>query len=201
MERQSSIWFTIWKRLVIWSYVSSLIPTRVWVLPWYSLLRTVEQGICTSGPQYFQVTKWLNHYICRMSYFMGFQISIPSSTLHYWGWVHCNVTSFTWHHSCHGAVIRNEGARFQGSLYWALCELQSLWRHLRLPQISKASNFCPRTKHINVCYHYFCKHVQKGLIKIFSIDTKEQIAYALTKPMSQNDFQHHRRFMCGKWPP
>jgi hypothetical protein len=49
----------------------------------------------------------------------------------------------------------------------------------------------PRTKHINVCYHHFCKYVQKGLIKIFPIDTKDQIADTLTKALVQNDFQHH----------
>jgi hypothetical protein len=41
----------------------------------------------------------------------------------------------------------------------------------------------PRTKHINVCYHYFCEHVRKGLIKIFPIDTKDQIADAVTKAL------------------
>jgi hypothetical protein len=46
----------------------------------------------------------------------------------------------------------------------------------------------PSTSIINVCYHHFCKHVQKGLIKIFPIDIKEQIADALTKPQAQNDF-------------
>jgi hypothetical protein len=62
----------------------------------------------------------------------------------------------------------------------------------RLPKIR------PRTKHINVCYHHFCEHVRTGLIKIFPIDTKDQIADVLTKPLAQNNFQHHRRFMCGK---
>jgi hypothetical protein len=38
-----------------------------------------------------------------------------------------------------------------------------------------------RTKHIKVCYHHFCKHVCKGLIKIFPIDTKDLITNALTK--------------------
>jgi hypothetical protein len=61
----------------------------------------------------------------------------------------------------------------------------------RLPKLH------PCTKHINVCYHHFREHVQKGLIKIFPIDTKEQIADALTKPLAQNDFQLHRRFLCG----
>jgi hypothetical protein len=49
-------------------------------------------------------------------------------------------------------------------------------------------NFAPRTKHINLCYHHFCKHVQKGLIKIFPIDTKEQIADALAKPLANTIF-------------
>ncbi len=44
----------------------------------------------------------------------------------------------------------------------------------------------------------FCKHVRKGLIKIFPIDMKEQIADALTKALAQNDFQCHCRYMCGK---
>jgi hypothetical protein len=62
---------------------------------------------------------------------------------------------------------------------------------VRLPKL------CPRTKHINVCYHHFCKHVQKGLIKIFPINTKDQIADALTKALAQNNFQRHRRYMCS----
>ncbi len=62
----------------------------------------------------------------------------------------------------------------------------------RLPKLS------PRTKHINVCYHHFRKHVRKGLIKIFPIDMKDQIADALTKALAQNDLQHHCRYMCGK---
>ncbi len=55
-----------------------------------------------------------------------------------------------------------------------------------------------RTKHINVCYHHFREHDQKGLIKIFPVDTKDQIADALTKPLAQNNFQRHCRFMCGR---
>jgi hypothetical protein len=61
----------------------------------------------------------------------------------------------------------------------------------RLPKLR------PRTNHINVCYHHFHEHVQKRLIKIFPIDTKDQIADALTKALAQNDFQRHRCHMCG----
>ena len=61
----------------------------------------------------------------------------------------------------------------------------------RLPRLR------PRTKHINICYHHFREHVQKGLIKIFPIDTKNQIADTLTKALAQNDFVRHRKHMCG----
>ncbi len=65
-------------------------------------------------------------------------------------------------------------------------------------ELARLPNLRPRTKHINVCYHHFCKHVQKGLIKIFPINTKDQIAEALTKALAQNDFQHHRCHLCGE---
>ncbi len=62
----------------------------------------------------------------------------------------------------------------------------------QLPQL----HLC--TKHINVCYHHFCEHVRKGLIKIFPLDTKDQIADTLTKAPAQNDFVRHRELMCGQ---
>jgi hypothetical protein len=65
-------------------------------------------------------------------------------------------------------------------------------------ELARFPNLHPRTKHINVCYHNFCEHVRKGLIKIFPIDTKDQVADTLTKPLVQNVFQPHRCLMCGK---
>ncbi len=64
-------------------------------------------------------------------------------------------------------------------------------------ELARLSKLRPRTKYINVCYHHFCKIVCKGLIKIFPIDTKDQIADALTKALAQNDFHHHPCYMCG----
>jgi hypothetical protein len=78
-------------------------------------------------------------------------------------------------------------------VYWKVFEDNS--GALELARIPK---LCPRIKHINVCYHHFHEHVQKGLIKIFPVDTKDQIADALTKPFTQNDFQRHRCLMCKK---
>jgi hypothetical protein len=47
-------------------------------------------------------------------------------------------------------------------------------------ELARLPKLCPRTKHINVCYHHFHEHLRKGLIKIFPNDTKDQIADALT---------------------
>ncbi len=51
-------------------------------------------------------------------------------------------------------------------------------------ELARLQKLHPRTKHINVCYHHFCKHMQKRLIKIFPIDTKDQIADALIKALA-----------------
>jgi hypothetical protein len=42
-------------------------------------------------------------------------------------------------------------------------------------ELARLPKLCPRTKQIHVCYHHFFKNMQKGLIKIFPIDTKDQI--------------------------
>jgi hypothetical protein len=67
-------------------------------------------------------------------------------------------------------------------------------------ELARLPKLCPRTKHINVCYHHFREHVRNGLIKIFPVGTENQIANALTTKAlshSQNIFQRHRRYMCG----
>ena len=61
-------------------------------------------------------------------------------------------------------------------------------------ELARLPKLRPCTKHINVCYHHF----QNGLIKIFPVGTKDQTADILTKALPQNDFQHHRRHMCGQ---
>jgi hypothetical protein len=55
-------------------------------------------------------------------------------------------------------------------------------------ELAKHPKLHPRTKHIKVCYHHFCEHVHKGLIKIFPIDTKDQIVDALAKALAQMTF-------------
>ncbi len=65
-------------------------------------------------------------------------------------------------------------------------------------ELARLPKLCPRTKHINVCYHHFCVHVSKGLIKIFLVGTSDQTADVLTKALAQNNFVHHRVHLCGK---
>lgn len=65
-------------------------------------------------------------------------------------------------------------------------------------ELARLPKLRPRTKHINVCYHHFREAVRKGDVKIFPISTDDQIADALTKPLAQNTFCRHRRFMCGQ---
>ncbi len=64
-------------------------------------------------------------------------------------------------------------------------------------ELARLPKLCPRTKHINLCYHHFCKNVRNGLIKIFPVGTENQITDALTKALSQNIFQQQRQYMCG----
>ena len=59
-------------------------------------------------------------------------------------------------------------------------------------ELAKTPKMRPRTKHINLVYHHFREHVREGLIDIISIDTKNQIADMLTKPLQQNMFVYLR---------
>ena len=56
----------------------------------------------------------------------------------------------------------------------------------------------PGARAINVCYHHFREHVRSRLVKIYPVSTHDQVADTLTKALSQNAFQQHRRAMCGQ---
>ena len=65
--------------------------------------------------------------------------------------------------------------------------------------ISMANNlkFTPRTKHIGLKYHHFRSWVDKKLIKIVHVGTKDQIADLLTKPLELKLFESFRYLLCG----
>lgn len=60
---------------------------------------------------------------------------------------------------------------------------------------------CPkirlRSKYMNVIYHHFREHVRTKKIEIFKIETKDQVDDMLTKPLNQNSFQKHRKWLIG----
>jgi hypothetical protein len=65
-------------------------------------------------------------------------------------------------------------------------------------ELARLPKLCSRTKHINMCCHHFREPMRSRLIKIYPVSTHDQVAYTLTKTLSPNTFQKHRRAMCGQ---
>jgi hypothetical protein len=49
-------------------------------------------------------------------------------------------------------------------------------------ELARLPKLCLRTKHINVCYHHFCEHVRKGLIKGFPLTPRIRLLTLLPSP-------------------
>ena len=56
-------------------------------------------------------------------------------------------------------------------------------------ELANTAKYRPRTKHIAVKYHHFRSYVQKDLVPINSIDTKDQLADTFTKPLSKEQYE------------
>jgi hypothetical protein len=65
-------------------------------------------------------------------------------------------------------------------------------------QLARAPCITPRTKPYKVKYHFFYSHVQEGKIKLYKIDTKEQLANISTKGLPKAMFEK-LRFMLMGW--
>ncbi len=63
-------------------------------------------------------------------------------------------------------------------------------------ELARLPKLCPRTK--RVVYHHFREAVRRRDIKIFPIDTGDQVADVLTKSLPQNLFIRHRIKTCGQ---
>ena len=63
--------------------------------------------------------------------------------------------------------------------------------------VAKAPKFTPRTKHIAIKYHHFRSFVSEGTIVINPIDTSEQLADMLTKPLKEQSFCYLRKGLLG----
>jgi hypothetical protein len=64
-------------------------------------------------------------------------------------------------------------------------------------QLAKVPKMRPRTRHINQKYHHFREWVKSGLIDVLAIDTLEQPADLMTKPLDLALFQKHRLTVMG----
>ena len=65
-------------------------------------------------------------------------------------------------------------------------------------EIAKEEKNRPRMKHMNINLHHFRSYVDDTKeITVHKIDTKEQPADLLTKPLNEEDFVRHRLAMMG----
>ena len=64
-------------------------------------------------------------------------------------------------------------------------------------KMTESDKFTPRTKHISLKYHWFKEHARSGLFDIVYINTKEQLADILTKPLDQYNFKRLRKLLIG----
>jgi hypothetical protein len=64
-------------------------------------------------------------------------------------------------------------------------------------EIATIHKLRPRTKHINVQYHHYRQHVVEGNITVHPIDTKDQLADILTKPVAVHILHKLRKRLMG----
>lgn len=63
--------------------------------------------------------------------------------------------------------------------------------------MAESTKFSPRTKHIALKYHHFKQFLDSGRISIRYVNTHEQIADILTKPLNDQTFFILRRMLNG----
>jgi len=64
-------------------------------------------------------------------------------------------------------------------------------------EMATVHKFRPWTKHLASKWHFFRKYVTDGLISIHKIDTEAQTGDALTKPLSKELMERHRKTLMG----
>jgi hypothetical protein len=64
-------------------------------------------------------------------------------------------------------------------------------------EIAKIHKYRPRTKHLNVKLHHFRDYVTRAEISINPINTKDQLADYLMKPVNTETLQKLRKEVMG----
>ena len=63
--------------------------------------------------------------------------------------------------------------------------------------MAQVYKFRPRTKHLNVKLHHFRSYVEEGKISIHAVDTTNQLADYLTKPLAVDVLRRLRKRVLG----
>ena len=63
--------------------------------------------------------------------------------------------------------------------------------------VAESARLTPRTTHIAIKYHHFSHFVQKEMVKIYPISTREQLADVFTKPLDEEQFKYLRELFLG----
>ena len=59
-------------------------------------------------------------------------------------------------------------------------------------EVVRESSVNDKSKHIEIKYHYIRDMVQRGVVKLLYVATKEYIADVLTKPLARLKFEYFR---------
>ncbi len=62
-------------------------------------------------------------------------------------------------------------------------------------KIAQNDEFHQRTKHIDVKYHFIREALEKGIVEIKRVDSKENIADIFTKPLARVQFEKLRNLL------
>jgi len=63
--------------------------------------------------------------------------------------------------------------------------------------MAESARLTPRMKHIAIKCHHFRQFVQKGMVKIYPISTREQLVDIFSKPLNEGQFKYLRELFLG----
>ena len=64
--------------------------------------------------------------------------------------------------------------------------------------LAENQNTSDRKKHVDICYHFICQHIQEGTVKVEFLKSRENDADLFTKNVNGETFEEHRREMVWK---
>ena len=59
--------------------------------------------------------------------------------------------------------------------------------------LAKEPQYRPQTKHLSIKWHHFREHIKRGTSKIVYVETNEQQAEIMTKPLVKPNFEYLRK--------